>query len=116
MALENQLGSSFSKTFVERRQPGHLEDRLDLGIILSFLKVQEHEPDGKEEVDKGARRGRCRKTLNHCVPVGAFFFFQLSRASSQSLMRKGKKTKVRVQAPHWKWPRRKRWIANLMSV
>ena len=52
------LGSSFSKTFVERRQPGNLEDRLDLGIILSFLKVQEHEPDGKEEVDKGCKKGK----------------------------------------------------------
>ena len=38
--------------------PGHLEDRLDLGIILSFLKVQEHEPDGEEEVDKGGKEGK----------------------------------------------------------
>ena len=58
MALKNQLGPCLSETFVERRQPGNLEDRLDLGIILWFLKVQEHEPDGKEEVDKGGKEGK----------------------------------------------------------
>ena len=58
MTLENQLGPCFPKTFVEGGQTGNLEDRLDLGIILSFLKVQEHEPDGKEEVDKGCKEGK----------------------------------------------------------